>query len=153
MGESTLLGKQIPSSVERRLSMWLLDPDSLSPTPFKSTTVRLLCEPVTCKGLKVLISVLHSKKMKALESLIGMIQKFPYDDPTYDRLHEDLDRIRAKFRQVCPCTSLSGSVSGLLSLVVGGLRAPCAQAFLRLEGANSVGASLGDGVTDSGSRR
>ncbi|XP_077622644.1 protein LTO1 homolog [Crocuta crocuta] len=42
-----------------------------------------------------------SKKMKALESLIGMIQKFPYDDPTYDRLHEDLDRIRAKFRQLC----------------------------------------------------
>ncbi|XP_047679722.1 protein LTO1 homolog isoform X1 [Prionailurus viverrinus] len=43
-----------------------------------------------------------SKKMKALESLIGMIQKFPYDDPTYDKLHEDLDRIRGKFKQVCP---------------------------------------------------
>ncbi|VFV37953.1 Hypothetical predicted protein [Lynx pardinus] len=40
-----------------------------------------------------------SKKMKALESLIGMIQKFPYDDPTYDKLHEDLDRIRGKFKQ------------------------------------------------------
>uniref|UniRef100_A0A673TE41 LTO1 maturation factor of ABCE1 n=1 Tax=Suricata suricatta TaxID=37032 RepID=A0A673TE41_SURSU len=44
-----------------------------------------------------------SKKMKALESLIGMLQKFPYDDPTYDRLHEDLDRIRGKFKQVRPC--------------------------------------------------
>lgn len=53
-------------------------------------------------GLKVFISVLYSKKMKVLESLIGMIQKFPYDDPTYDKLHEDLDKIRGKFKQVCP---------------------------------------------------
>nr|XP_060149973.1 protein LTO1 homolog [Globicephala melas] len=42
-----------------------------------------------------------SKKMKVLESLIGMIQKFPYADPTYDKLHEDLDRIRGKFKQLC----------------------------------------------------
>lgn len=54
------------------------------------------------RGLKAFISVLYSKKMKALESLIGMIQKFPYDDPTYDKLHEDLDKIRGKFKQVCP---------------------------------------------------
>ncbi|MBV98868.1 Oral cancer-overexpressed protein 1, partial [Eschrichtius robustus] len=32
-----------------------------------------------------------SKKMKVLESLIGMIQKFLYADPTYDKLHEDLE--------------------------------------------------------------
>lgn len=50
---------------------------------------------------KGLYSVLCSRKMKVLESLIGMIQRFPYDDPTYDKLHEDLDRIRGKFRQVC----------------------------------------------------
>lgn len=43
----------------------------------------------------------YYKKMKVLEALIGMIQKFPYDDPTYDRLHEDLDRIRGKFKQFC----------------------------------------------------
>nr|XP_058929494.1 protein LTO1 homolog [Kogia breviceps] len=42
-----------------------------------------------------------SKKMKVLESLIGMIRKFPYADPTYDKLHEDLDRIRGKFKQLC----------------------------------------------------
>ncbi|KFO28304.1 Oral cancer-overexpressed protein 1 [Fukomys damarensis] len=41
-----------------------------------------------------------SRKMKVLESLIGMIQKFPYDDPTYNKLHEDLDKIRGKFKQV-----------------------------------------------------
>lgn len=44
----------------------------------------------------------YSKKMKVLESLIRMIEKFPYADPAYARLHEDLDRIRGKFKQVCP---------------------------------------------------
>nr|XP_045228234.1 protein LTO1 homolog isoform X1 [Macaca fascicularis] len=50
-----------------------------------------------------------SRKMKVLESLIGMIQKFPYDDPTYDKLHEDLDKIRGKFKQAlfCLCRSLT----------------------------------------------
>ncbi|OPJ74036.1 oral cancer-overexpressed protein 1 [Patagioenas fasciata monilis] len=42
-----------------------------------------------------------SKKVKALDSLIGMIQKFPYEDPTYDKLQEDLEKIRGKFKQVC----------------------------------------------------
>ncbi|XP_072195364.1 protein LTO1 homolog isoform X2 [Excalfactoria chinensis] len=43
----------------------------------------------------------NSKKMKALDSLIGMIQKFPYDDPTYEKLQEDLEKIRGKFKQEC----------------------------------------------------
>ncbi|XP_032735603.1 protein LTO1 homolog [Lontra canadensis] len=60
-----------------------------------------------------------SKKMKALESLLGMIQKFPYDDPTYDKLHEDLDKIRGKFKQLCsllnvqPDFKISAEGSGL----------------------------------------
>ncbi|TEA11770.1 hypothetical protein DBR06_SOUSAS6910269 [Sousa chinensis] len=60
-----------------------------------------------------------SKKMKVLESLLGMIQKFPYDDPTYDKLHEDLDRIRGKFKQLCsllnvqPDFKISAEGSGL----------------------------------------
>ncbi|KAK2511820.1 Oraov1 [Columba guinea] len=41
------------------------------------------------------------RKIKALDSLIGMIQKFPYEDPTYDKLQEDLEKIRGKFKQVC----------------------------------------------------
>lgn len=65
-------------------------------------------EPVVYKGLKVFISVLYSKKMKVLESLISMIQKFPYGDPTYANLHDDLDRIRGKFKQVCPPCVSSG---------------------------------------------
>ena len=80
--------------------------------------------------------------MKALESLIGMIQKFPYDDPTYDKLHEDLDRIRGKFKQVCPLhvslrfgsAFLRRLVRGLGARVARGLGAACAlqAAFLRL---------------------
>ncbi|XP_036991300.1 protein LTO1 homolog [Artibeus jamaicensis] len=60
-----------------------------------------------------------SKKVKVLESLIGMIEKFPYDDPTYARLHEDLDRIRGKFKQLCsllnvqPDFKISAERSGL----------------------------------------
>lgn len=39
--------------------------------------------------------------MKVVEALIELLQDFPYDDPTYEKLHEDLDRIRGKFRQLC----------------------------------------------------
>eukprot|EP00072_Mus_musculus_P038447 XP_006508714.1 PREDICTED: oral cancer-overexpressed protein 1 homolog isoform X3 [Mus musculus] len=41
------------------------------------------------------------RKMKVVEALIALLQDFPYDDPTYEKLHEDLDRIRGKFRQLC----------------------------------------------------
>ncbi|XP_061309092.1 protein LTO1 homolog [Pezoporus flaviventris] len=43
----------------------------------------------------------NSKKIRALDSLIRMIQKSPYEDPTYDKLQEDLEKIRGKFKQVC----------------------------------------------------
>ncbi|KFP24578.1 Oral cancer-overexpressed protein 1, partial [Colius striatus] len=43
----------------------------------------------------------NSKKIKALDLLVRMIQKFPYEDPTYDKLQEDLEKIRGKFKQVC----------------------------------------------------
>lgn len=39
--------------------------------------------------------------MKVVEALITLLQDFPYDDPTYEKLHEDLTRIRGKFRQLC----------------------------------------------------
>ncbi|XP_068922227.1 protein LTO1 homolog [Petaurus breviceps papuanus] len=42
-----------------------------------------------------------SKKRRVLDSFLGMMQKFPYADPTYAQLHEDLHRIRGKFKQVC----------------------------------------------------
>ncbi|XP_013388078.1 oral cancer-overexpressed protein 1-like [Lingula anatina] len=42
-----------------------------------------------------------TRKLKALESLQDMIQSFPLRDPSYERLHSDLEKIRAKFKQVC----------------------------------------------------
>lgn len=47
---------------------------------------------------RVFIFLFYSKKMKVLESLIGLIEKFFYDDFIYDKLYEDLDRIRGKFK-------------------------------------------------------
>ncbi|KAI4882753.1 hypothetical protein NFI96_030582 [Prochilodus magdalenae] len=41
------------------------------------------------------------KRLKAVESLAGLIEKFPYEDPQYKNLQEDMERVRAKFRQVC----------------------------------------------------
>lgn len=42
------------------------------------------------------------KRLKAVESLDAMIQKFPYEDPQYENLQEHMERVRAKFRQVDP---------------------------------------------------
>ncbi|XP_058256154.1 protein LTO1 homolog isoform X2 [Hemibagrus wyckioides] len=39
------------------------------------------------------------KRLKAVESLDAMIQKFPYDDPQYESLQEHMESVRAKFRQ------------------------------------------------------
>uniref|UniRef100_A0A8C9QHR7 Uncharacterized protein n=1 Tax=Spermophilus dauricus TaxID=99837 RepID=A0A8C9QHR7_SPEDA len=41
------------------------------------------------------------QEMKALASLMGMIQKFPYSEPAYDKLREGLERIRAKLKLLC----------------------------------------------------
>lgn len=42
-----------------------------------------------------------SKKVKVLEQLIEMIQNFPLEDPVYDKLQDDLEKIRGRFKQVC----------------------------------------------------
>ncbi|XP_028812504.1 protein LTO1 homolog [Denticeps clupeoides] len=40
------------------------------------------------------------KRLKAVEVLGDLIQKFPHE-PQHENLQEDVERIRAKFRQVC----------------------------------------------------
>ncbi|RXN37999.1 putative oral cancer-overexpressed protein 1 [Labeo rohita] len=40
------------------------------------------------------------KRLKAMESLIGLIQNFPYENPMYEKLQEDMERVRSKFRQL-----------------------------------------------------
>ncbi|XP_016396288.1 oral cancer-overexpressed protein 1-like [Sinocyclocheilus rhinocerous] len=47
------------------------------------------------------------KRLKAMESLIGLIQNFPYEDPQYEKLQEDMERACAKFRQVCSLLNLA----------------------------------------------
>ncbi|XP_068595221.1 protein LTO1 homolog [Brachionichthys hirsutus] len=41
------------------------------------------------------------KRMKALESLVGLVQNTPHDDPYSEKLREDMEKLWAKFRQVC----------------------------------------------------
>ncbi|XP_018410024.1 PREDICTED: oral cancer-overexpressed protein 1 isoform X2 [Nanorana parkeri] len=40
-------------------------------------------------------------KIKTLDSLIKMIQSFPCDDPSSEKLQEDMAKIRGKVKQVC----------------------------------------------------
>lgn len=46
------------------------------------------------------------KRLKALEALLSLLQKFPNDDPQYENLQEDMEKLRAKFRQVCSLLSV-----------------------------------------------
>ncbi|XP_039217388.1 protein LTO1 homolog isoform X6 [Crotalus tigris] len=43
----------------------------------------------------------QNKKIKVLELLIEMIQNFPLEDPAYDKLQDDLEKIRGRFKQIC----------------------------------------------------
>ncbi|KAM9860683.1 protein LTO1 homolog isoform 2-T3 [Aulostomus maculatus] len=41
------------------------------------------------------------KRMKTLEALLDLTQNPHFDDPRAERLQEEVEKLRAKFRQVC----------------------------------------------------
>lgn len=41
------------------------------------------------------------KRVKALDALLSLLQQSPLDDPQSEKLKDDMDRLRARFRQVC----------------------------------------------------
>ncbi|XP_071768329.1 protein LTO1 homolog [Centroberyx gerrardi] len=41
------------------------------------------------------------KRVKAVEALLHLVQKSPHENPQSPKLQEDMDKLRAKFRQVC----------------------------------------------------
>ncbi|XP_078271655.1 protein LTO1 homolog [Rhinoraja longicauda] len=43
----------------------------------------------------------NSKRLKVLNSMLEMVHSFPYEDPTNNTLQEDLEKMRAKFKQIC----------------------------------------------------
>ncbi|KAI7813787.1 protein LTO1 homolog isoform X1 [Triplophysa rosa] len=47
------------------------------------------------------------KRLKAVESLVGVIQNYPYEDPQYEKLQDVMATVRAKFRQVCSLLNVS----------------------------------------------
>ncbi|GAA6102061.1 protein LTO1 homolog [Tachysurus ichikawai] len=55
------------------------------------------------------------KRLKAVESLSAMIQKFPYDDPQNESLQEHMERVRAKFRQVCSLLGVAADFQEYMS--------------------------------------
>ncbi|XP_070760779.1 protein LTO1 homolog [Enoplosus armatus] len=46
------------------------------------------------------------KRVKALEAVLHIIQQSPHDDPQSAELQKDMEKLRAKFRQVCSMLSV-----------------------------------------------
>ncbi|XP_061620355.1 protein LTO1 homolog [Phyllopteryx taeniolatus] len=46
------------------------------------------------------------KRLKTLESLLGLIQNSSYEEPQSAKLKDDMGRLRSKFKQVCSILSV-----------------------------------------------
>ncbi|KAJ8249437.1 hypothetical protein GJAV_G00234890 [Gymnothorax javanicus] len=59
------------------------------------------------------------KRQKVLEALIGYIQNFPHNDPQHPTLQQDVEKVRAKFRQVCSVMSVPADFREYVSVAAG----------------------------------
>ncbi|XP_069078005.1 protein LTO1 homolog isoform X2 [Pleurodeles waltl] len=51
-----------------------------------------------------------SKKLKVLDSLEGIIKECPWEDATNDKLQENLDKARGKFKQLCSLLNIQPDI-------------------------------------------
>ncbi|XP_078540374.1 protein LTO1 homolog isoform X2 [Lissotriton helveticus] len=51
-----------------------------------------------------------SKKLKILDSLEGIIKACPWEDPTNDKLQENLEKVRGKFKQLCSLLNIQPDI-------------------------------------------
>ncbi|XP_069034038.1 protein LTO1 homolog isoform X2 [Embiotoca jacksoni] len=69
---------------------------TVSPSPGNvSSNITQTSNPMCCR-----------KRVKALESLLVLIHNVPLEDPQSATLQENMERLRAKFRQVCSMLSV-----------------------------------------------
>ncbi|KAI1895959.1 hypothetical protein AGOR_G00112140 [Albula goreensis] len=59
------------------------------------------------------------KRLKTLESLTEFIEGFPLNDPQYEKLQECVEKVRAKFRQVCAMLNVSADFREYVSSASG----------------------------------
>ncbi|KAJ0056478.1 hypothetical protein NL108_008036 [Boleophthalmus pectinirostris] len=59
------------------------------------------------------------KRVKTLEAFLSLIEKSLLDDPQSEKLKEDMDKLRAKFRQVCSTLNVPADFKDFLKLAAG----------------------------------
>ncbi|KAJ8349458.1 hypothetical protein SKAU_G00245880 [Synaphobranchus kaupii] len=59
------------------------------------------------------------KRLKTLETLTVLIQRFPHDDPQYATLLQDVEKVRAKFRQVCSMMNVPADFREYVNVAAG----------------------------------
>ncbi|XP_006804230.1 protein LTO1 homolog [Neolamprologus brichardi] len=59
------------------------------------------------------------KRVKALDALLGLIQSCSLDNPQSQKLQDDMEKLRAKFRQVCSMLSVPADFKDYISVAEG----------------------------------
>ncbi|XP_064169589.1 protein LTO1 homolog [Anguilla rostrata] len=59
------------------------------------------------------------KRLRALEALAEHVQAFPHDDPRHASLQPDVEKARAKFRQVCSMMNVPADFREYVTVATG----------------------------------